>query len=83
MPICESVPNQRVNNVGNILKLKGISEKSHPLVDLKWKNDISGNNLKAINVSDANNVAFKVGITIHKHHSTVFVCLMKSPGLFY
>ena len=53
-PICERVPSQRVNNVGNILKFKCISEKSHPLVDLKWKNDrSSGNNLKASNVSDA------------------------------
>ena len=78
-PECENYPNKRIFSLGETMKLKCTSEKSYPLVDLKWSNSISNGYFSTQNVSDIDSVAFETSVTIEQSYDkTVFVCTMTS-----
>ena len=80
-PECTSVPNRKSLNVGESLRLICSSEKSHPLVELKWSDSTSSGYFASHNISSENNVACQVTITAERlHHGTMFICTMRSPG---
>ena len=80
-PECENYPNKRIFSLGETMKLKCTSEKSYPLVDLKWSSSISNGYFSTQNVSDVESVAFETSVIIEQsYEKTVFVCTMKSTG---
>ena len=80
-PICQYIPNAMQVNEGTELRFICTSEKSKPLVELRWSSNNEDIPSVMDNVNNENTISSEITVvTKRSHNGATFVCTMTSSG---